>query len=287
MPAGKAWYMPLLNDRGGMIDDIIVYKISNMDFYIIVNADNVQKDFDWFLTLRTRFEFESTVEMEDLTAQLGLLAVQGPKSFAIVEKALGVKLDSLKYYTFMKWQDGMIARTGYTGEDGFEIMVGLKNLQDVWNRLMKTGPSLGLKPVGFGAQDTLRLEAAMPLYGHDMNDDISPVELGIEWAVDYTKNSFVGKEALREIKAAKEKQSLIGFEMVDRGIPRQGFDIHADGKKVGHVTSGSYGPTVQKNIGLGYVSEKIKNSKLPIEVIIRDKPVSAKIVSLPFYRRAK
>lgn len=283
MQHGQALYMPLLNDKGGFVDDIIVYRISDTRFFIIVNAANIAKDFDWIKKHKS-----ADVVFQDLSPKQGLLALQGPAAPQILEKAYpGEGFADLKYYGFKEWQGGLVARTGYTGEDGYEIMADLKRLPEIWNALFAAGKDLGLVPIGFGARDTLRLEAGMLLYGHDMNDEISPLEAGVSWALDLTKKSFTGREPLMSQQQKGITKKIVGFEMVDRGIPRQDYDILKDGKAVGKVTSGSFSPTLKKNIGLGYVPVELASSGTEIEIQIRDKALKAKVVKLPFYKRKR
>ena len=278
---GQALYMPLLNEHGGIVDDIIVYRFADDEFLLIVNAGNVAKDSDWI-----RAHLSPGVNFTDLSEEMGLLALQGPKSPTILERALGGRID-LKYYHFRKYGSGMISRTGYTGEDGFEIMADNQDLPGLWDTLMNAGAPLGLVPTGFGARDTLRLEAAMPLYGHDMNDETTPLEVGINWAVDLTKASFIGKEPLVRQKETGVRKKLIGFEMVGRGIPRQHYEICKKGKRLGEVTSGSFAPTLKKNIGMGFMAAAESQPGNEIEIMIREQSLAARIVPLPFYKRAK
>jgi aminomethyltransferase len=283
MADGQALYMPLLNEQGGMIDDIIVYRVSSEHILMIVNAGNVEKDFKWISS-----HVPAEVVFRDHSSELSLIALQGPKSAALLERALGdASFSKLGYYRFLLWKDGMIARTGYTGEDGFEIMANHTELQKLWDRLFEEGKPEGLAPIGFGARDTLRLEAAMLLYGHDMNDDVNPLEAGISWAIDWNKASFIGRQPLVNQKEKGVTRKLVGFEMIDRGIPRQDYEIWKSGKAIGKVTSGSFAPTLKKNIGLGYVptAEVLEGNE--IEILVRDKTVKARIVKIPFYKRKK
>lgn len=284
MASGRALYMPLLNDRGGIVDDILLYKSNPKKFLMIVNAGNIEKDAQWIAQCRDRIPGKENFRFEDISSRTGLLALQGPKSAMILAKVLGRSLDSIKYYHFEETPEGMIARTGYTGEDGFELMWPLTDIQLLWNRLFKAGAEWGLVPIGFGARDTLRLEAGMPLYGHDMNDETSPFEAGIGWAVDMNKPQFIGKPALLE-RMKRDQTKLIGFEMLERGIPRQDYSILVGEEKVGHVTSGSFSPTLQKNIGLGYVNQDHAVLGKRISILIRNLSVAAQIVPLPFYKR--
>ncbi len=283
MPAGKAWYMPLLNESGGIMDDIILYRRSAEEYCIIVNASNVDKDFDWLESRRDM----AGVRMENLSEGKGLLALQGPRSEKILEKVLGCSLSSLKYYSFTDAGSWMIARTGYTGEDGFEIMVDRDELSDLWERLFAAGSSEGLLAAGFGARDTLRLEAGMPLHGHEMDEQISPLEAGIAWACDLKKEPFLGREALLSLQAKGISRKLVGFEMIERGIPRHGQKILKAGQEIGRVTSGSFAPTLEKNIGMGYVPSAEAREGNPIQIAVRDVPLQAQIVKMPFYHRIK
>lgn len=279
MREGQALYMPLLNEQGGFIDDIIVYKVNPSRFHMIVNAGNTAKDRAWIEKL-----VPAGIKFTDFTDVKGLIALQGPQSPALLEKVLGTsEFSALKYYSFKEWKNGMIARTGYTGEDGFEIMSDFETLAKLWDALLEAGAV----PAGFGARDTLRLEASMPLYGHDMDENFTPLELGIEWAMDWTKQDFTGKGTLDKQKQQGAARKLVGFEMVERGIPRQGHEIRKDGKKTGEVTSGTFAPTLKKNIGMGYVETKYAQPGTDIEIMVRDKAVKAKVVPMPFYRRKK
>ena len=283
MESGKALYMPLLNDQGGFVDDIIVYKITDSRFILIVNASNTDKDELWI-----RSRTPKNVKFKNATSEKGLIALQGPLSVKLLEKVLGTpEFSSLGYYRFKEWKDGMIARTGYTGEDGFEIMTGFETLGKLWDDLLKAGAGDGVMPIGFGARDTLRLEAGMPLYGHDMDDKISPIEAGLDWAIDWSKEKFTAREILLKQKQQGAARKLVGFEMVERGIPRQGYAIQKNGKNTGEVTSGTFSPTFKKNIGMGYVETANAAPGTEIDVVVRDKAIKAVVVKLPFYRRKK
>jgi len=284
MKHGKALYMPLLRETGGIVDDIILYKFNSEKFLMIVNADNAGKDFEWIEQALSNSEHRSEIRFQNLSESMGLLALQGPMSEKILNKALGQSFSQLRYYHFIVWNGGIIARTGYTGEDGFEIMVAVDKLESTWRLLMDSGLEFGLVPAGFGARDTLRLEAGMLLYGHDIDDNTSPIEAGIEWAVDFKKPDFIGRKALVE-KKGKYAKSLIGFEMIERGIPRQRCEIYLNDKIEGVVTSGSFSPTLNKNIGLGYLSFVEATPGSEIQIAIRNSRVKAKISKLPFYKR--
>ncbi len=276
----RALYMPLTNERGGIVDDIILYRVDENRFLIIVNASNIQKDFAWF-----KAHAPSGVTVIDQSEEMGLLALQGPRSFEILVEAFGAFYKDLKRFHYRDFEGGVIARTGYTGEEGYEIMVPKPKLKKVWDALFYVGEKRGLLPIGFGARDTLRLEAAMPLYGHELTDDISPLEAGLAWAVDLSKEAFPGLQILKEQKANGVLKKRVGFEMVDRGIPREGFEIQKSGETVGYVTSGSFIPTTSKNIGMAYVDSGEAREGNLIDVLIRGRAAKAVIVSLPFYKR--
>jgi aminomethyltransferase len=277
---GQAVYMPLVNDQGGMVDDIIVYRMAEQKFLIIVNAGNIGKDFTWF-----QARASNGVTLTDLSAAMGLLALQGPLSQTILLECFGAYYKDLRRFHYKDFEGGVIARTGYTGEDGYEIMVPKAKLKQVWDVLFRVGAKHGISPVGFGARDTLRLEAAMPLYGHELSDEITPVEADLEWAIDLTKDEFPGSAILKKQKETGILKKRVGFEMTERGIPRQGFEIQKDGKTIGTVTSGSFIPTTGKNIGMAYVTVAQAKTGNTIDVMVRGKPVKAVLVSLPFYKR--
>jgi aminomethyltransferase len=278
--AGQAIYMPLVNDKGGMVDDIIVYRMAEQKFLIIVNAGNIAKDFAWF-----KARLSKEVTLKDLSEEMGLLALQGPLSQTILLECFGAFYKDLRRFHYKDFEGGVIARTGYTGEDGYEIMVPKPKLKQVWDVLFRVGAKHGLLPIGFGARDTLRLEAAMPLYGHELTDEITPLEADLEWAIDLTKDGSPGIAVLKKQKQTGIRKKRIGFEMTERGIPRQGFEIQKNGRTIGAVTSGSFIPTTGKNIGMAYMSAAEAKIGNMIDVVIREKPVRAVIVSLPFYRR--
>lgn len=278
----QAVYMPLVNDDGGMVDDIIVYRKSETSFFIIVNAGNIAKDFAWF---KNRAPQDVTVT--DLSEKMGLLALQGPMAQTILSDAFGAYYRDLKRFYYKDFEEGFIARTGYTGEDGYEIMIPKKKLKAIWDVLLRAGGKQGLKPTGFGARDTLRLEAGMPLYGHELNDELTPLEADLAWAIDLTKDSFPGHAILKQQAQKGITKKRIGFEMIERGIPRQGFEIQKKGRVIGAVTSGSFIPSTGKNIGMAYVKVEEAFMGNAIEIVIRDRAVRASIVSLPFYKRKR
>ncbi len=287
--AGRAVYAPLLNELGGIVDDVITYRLGADRFLLIVNAGNVAKDFVHLQRLKIRFEGRGLAPFTliDSSEKLGLLALQGPASLAILSAAVGQDFGSLGYYRFCEWKSGIVSRTGYTGEDGFEIMVPLSELELLWTALMSAGKSHGLSPVGFGCRDTLRLEAGMPLYGHDMDDETAPMEAGIGWAVKMNGADFFGREALTARAQSGWRKKLIGFEMLERGIPRQGQEIFIEGCPAGVVTSGSFSPTLKENIGMGFVNRLNLDEGEGVDIQIRGAGVRGRVVAPPFYRRLK
>jgi aminomethyltransferase len=280
LKSSQAIYMPLVNDQGGMVDDIIVYRMAEQKFLIIVNAGNIEKDFAWFMS-----RVMPGVNLTNLSDEMGLLALQGPFSQTILLECFGVFYKDLRRFHYKDFEGGVIARTGYTGEDGYEIMVPKRKLKQVWDVLFRVGAKHGLLPIGFGARDTLRLEAAMPLYGHELSDEITPLEADLEWAIDLTKSEFPGLEILKVQKQKGISKKRVGLEMVERGIPRQGCEIQKDGKPIGAVTSGSFIPTTGKNIAMAYVAATEAKVGNAVDVMVRGKSVKAVLVSLPFYKR--
>jgi aminomethyltransferase len=281
---GKALYAPMLNDQGGIVDDLIVYQLNSEKFLLIVNAGNIEKDFGWI-----QKHAPTGVSLDNASEHKSLFALQGPRAVPIAEAVFDCDFCSLGYYHFLqpksKWGEVWISRTGYTGEDGFEIMAEASEAASLWKRLREAGRPWDLKPVGFGARDTLRLESGMLLYGQDMDDTTSAVEAGLGWAVDFDKERFVGRDRNLREKEKGASRRLVGFEMIERGIPRHGFIIEKEGRSLGQVTSGSFAPTLKKNIGLGYVSAEASKTGGELDIVIRNQKVKAKIVPLPFYKR--
>ncbi len=289
MALGQALYMPLLSDDGGILDDIIAYRYQPNQFLLIVNAANRQKDYGVLEAYRKRFcgDNQPTVQLTDLSDDFGLLALQGPLSGRILEEAIKVNVSDLGYYRFQEWKSGVIARTGYTGEDGFEIMAPLQDLGAIWDALIETGRSFGLLPCGFGARDTLRLEAGMPLYGQDMTEETHPLAAGIGWTLDWKKPTFLAQDILCRQKEENSYDRLAGLEVLGRGIPRHDCELFKDGRQVGRVTSGGYMPYLKKNVAMGYLPPELAQPGNEIEVRIRENLVPARVVPLPFYRRKK
>jgi aminomethyltransferase len=287
MSINQALYSPMCRDDGGIIDDIIVYKFSEQHFMLVVNASNLQKDYQW-ITAQSR---GLKVNLNNISSRTALLALQGPQSRHILQKLLKFDISQLNYYWFKKEDivglPAIIARTGYTGELGYEIFItgaSADRLLELWNLLLEKGNYFGLGPCGLGARDTLRLEMKYALYGNDIDDSTNPLEAGLEWTVKFQKGDFNGHRALLKIKEKGLKRKLVGFQMLDRSIARHGYGIFNNGKKVGEVTSGSFAPSLGKGIGMGYVAIELADIDTEIEIDIRDKKYKARIVKTPFYK---
>jgi len=283
---GQAHYSGLLYDHGGFVDDILVHKVADDHFFLCVNASNQDKDFEHIRSMN-RFD----AQVENAGARYAQLAIQGPQARAVLQKVTAVDLGGIKYYWFTDGEvagtPARIAHTGYTGEDGFEIYVPPGEAERMWNEVMRAGAEFGIKPCGLGARNTLRLEAKMALYGHEIDASISPLEAGLEWIVKLEKGEFVGREALLRQRENGVTRKLAGFEMRGRGIAREGYEVHLDGSPAGWVTSGSPSPTLCKNIGLCYLPVGQAQIGRAIQVMIRNQPVDAVTVETPFYKRAK
>jgi len=275
----QALYSPICHDSGGIIDDLIVYMINRQKFLVVVNASNREKDLEWIV------KHSKSAVIENISDKTALLALQGPLAKKVLDKAvIGVNLDQLKPFdiaiTNIFGIECMISRTGYTGEDGFEIFFNSSEIE-VWDKLMQVGSKFNIKPAGLGARDTLRLEAGLMLYGNDINETITPLEVPLKWAVKFDKNEFVGKEALL---TQQINRKLVGFEILEKRIARHGNEVLMNGQKVGFVTSGSFSPTMKKSIGFCFVPMHVLPNQL-IEISIGNKLYKAKVNSTRFYRR--
>lgn len=281
---GKVQYSYLPNAEGGVVDDLLVYRIADDDYMLVVNASNIEKDWNWIQSQNTE-----GVEMSDVSSDICLFAVQGPNATATLQKLTDVDLGAMEYYNFQigKMADidnVIISATGYTGAGGFEIYVKNEDAEKMWNAIFEAGEEFNIKPVGLGARDTLRLEKGFCLYGNDIDDNTSPLEAGLGWVTKFSKN-FINSEKLKQKKADGLQRKLIGFEMIDRGIPRGHYELFdAEGKKLGDVTSGTQSPTLQKGIGLGYVPTSYSKPDTEIFVKVRDRFLKAKVIKLPFVK---
>ncbi len=289
---GQAQYSLLPNERGGVIDDIIVYRDPDgAAFMVVVNASNTAKDVDWMTRQRAERP-DADVEVRDISDETGMVAIQGPLAERIVGSISDADLASIGPFS---WREGTvagvkarIARTGYTGEDGFEFYVANEDAPALWDGLLAAGAEYGLQPIGLGARDTLRLEARMPLYGNELADDIAPLEAGLGWAVKLDKGDFVGREAIVAMKESGPPRRTVGFKTVERGgAPRSHYPVRVEGQEVGHVTSGAMSPTLGENIGLALVDREVAGIGRPLEIMIRDRPVRAVQVKTPFYKRER
>ena len=283
---GQAQYSGLLYEHGGFVDDILVHKVEDDHYFICVNASNQEKDFE-HIDNANRWH----AKVEFASERYAQLAIQGPKALPTLQKLTRTDLAAIKYYHFADGEVlgvwARIARTGYTGEDGFEIYVAPDEAERIWYQVLDAGAEFGIKPCGLGARNTLRLEAKMALYGHEIDATITPYEADLAWIVKLDKGEFLGRKTLEQQKGDGIKRKLVGFEMVGRGIGRDGYEVHLQGQPVGWVTSGGPSPTLGKNIGMCYLPAHCARPGQQIQIIIRNQPVDAITVSTPFYKRAK
>ena len=282
----QAHYSGLLYEHGGFVDDILVHKVADDHFFLCVNASNQDKDYA-HIAANNRF----TADVEFSSDRYAQLAIQGPKALATLQKLTTTDLARIGYYYFTDGAVGgvsaRIARTGYTGEDGFEIYIAPQQAERLWNEILDAGQEFGIKPCGLGARNTLRLEAKMALYGHEIHASITPLEADLAWIVKLDKGEFIGRDALRKQRENGLSRKLVGFEMTGRGIGRDGYEVFIDGKPMGWVTSGGPSPTLNKNIGLCYLPADRAEPGQRIQIMIRNQAVDAVTVPTPFYKRAK
>ncbi len=279
---GKVQYSCLPNEQGGIVDDLLVYRIDEKTYMLVVNASNIEKDWNWISKYNTY-----GVEMKDISDRTSLLAIQGPKATEALQSLTDIDLGSMEYYTFKKGKfagvdNVLVSATGYTGAGGFEIYFDNEHAEEIWTAVFKAGEPFGIKPIGLGARDTLRLEMGFCLYGNDIDDTTSPLEAGLGWITKFSK-PFTNSESLQHQKQHGIGKKLVGFEMIERGIPRHDYEIvDADGNVIGRVTSGTQSPSLQKAIGLGYINQSFSKEGSEIFIKIRDNKVKAKVVKLPF-----
>lgn len=281
---GKVQYSCLPNEHGGIVDDLLVYRIDERTYMLVVNASNIEKDWNWIQKFNTQ-----GVEMHNISDKTSLLAIQGPKAAAALQPLAQVDLASMEYYNFVKGKfagidNVLISATGYTGAGGFEVYFDNEHADVIWDAIFEAGKPYNIKPIGLGARDTLRLEMGFCLYGNDIDDTTSPIEAGLGWITKFSK-MFTNSEALLAEKEAGVARKLVGFEMIDRGIPRHDYEIvNADGEVIGKVTSGTQSPSLQKAIGMGYLDKTMAKEGTEIFVNIRDAKIKAKVVKFPFYK---
>jgi len=282
---GKIQYSCLPNGKGGIVDDLLVYRISSQEFLLVVNASNIEKDWNWISSQNT---FKAT--MENKSDELSLLAIQGPKATVALQSLTDINLKEMEYYTFKIGSfagidNVIVSATGYTGAGGFEIYFPNENANDIWNAVFEAGASNDIQPIGLAARDTLRLEMGFCLYGNDIDDSTSPLEAGLGWITKLNKGEFIDKDYLANQKEAGLIRRLCAFEMVDKGIPRQGYPIvDAEGNEIGVVTSGTMSPSLKMAIGLGYVNLPTNKVGNEIFISVRNKSLKASVVKLPFYK---
>ena len=285
LTVGRAQYSCLPNNEGGIVDDLIIYKMKEEEYLLVVNASNIEKDWNWISSHN-----DVNADMKNLSDDYSLLAIQGPKAIEAMQSLTSLDLSAIKYYhfevgTFAGIDNVIISATGYTGSGGFEIYCKNSEVEHIWNKAFEAGSSFGIKPIGLAARDTLRLEMGFCLYGNDINDTTSPIEAGLGWITKFTKE-FVNSEKLKEQKEKGVLRKLVGFELIDRGVPRQDYEIvDKEGSTIGIVTSGTMAPSLNKGIGLGYVTLPFATPDSEIYIRIRKNDVLAKVVKLPFYKK--
>ncbi|MGB5419321.1 glycine cleavage system aminomethyltransferase GcvT [Algibacter sp.] len=284
LTVGKAQYSCLPNDDGGIVDDLIIYKVKEETYLLVVNASNIEKDWNW---ISSKNDVGAT--MRDLSETYSLLAIQGPKAIEAMQSITSHDLSAIKFYNFIVGdfagiEHVIISATGYTGSGGFEIYCKNSEVKQVWDKVLEAGANYGIKPIGLAARDTLRLEMGYCLYGNDIDDTTSPIEAGLAWITKFTKD-FTNSVALKAEKERGSERKLVAFELDERGIPRQGYDIvDGSGKKIGVVTSGTMSPSLGKGIGLGYVPTVFADVNSKINIQIRKNAIPATVVKLPFYK---
>lgn len=283
---GKAQYACLPNETGGIVDDLIIYRFNAEKYLLVVNASNIEKDWNWI----SKYNETIGAEMRNLSDDYSLLAIQGPKAAEAMQSLTSVKLDEIPYYSFEVAPFAgvdyvIISATGYTGSGGFEIYCKNSEVEQIWDKVFEAGASFGIKPIGLAARDTLRLEMGFCLYGNDIDDTTSPLEAGLGWVTKFTK-SFVNSDNLQKQKEEGVSKKLVAFELIDRGIPRHDYEItDGSGTVIGKVTSGTMSPSLKLGIGLGYVPTELSSPDSEIFIKIRDKEMKAKVVKAPFYKK--
>jgi aminomethyltransferase len=284
---GQAHYSALPNEQGGVVDDLLVYRFNDEKLLLVVNASTTEKDWDWITSHKGDFD----VALTNVSSAYCQIAIQGPKAVGILQKLTDTELEPIKYYHFTTGKvdgvESIISRTGYTGEDGFEVYAAAEYAEQLWNKMLETGKEEGILPCGLAARNTLRLESAMSLYGHELGDDISTLEANLGWITKLQKGDFLGRDKIAELKESGLKRKLAGFEMKEPGIARDGFDVYVGDEKVGVVTSGSPAPFLKKNIGLAFLPPEFAKTGQEIKIDVRGKRLSAEVVPTPFYKRDK
>ncbi|RBW70652.1 glycine cleavage system aminomethyltransferase GcvT [Bacillus taeanensis] len=286
LKAGGAQYTAMCYENGGTVDDLLIYKKDEEDYLLVINAGNTKSDLEWITS-----HAAGDVEIENISDDLALLALQGPKAEAVLQTLTNTDLSEIKFFKFKDSVDiagvkALVSRTGYTGEDGFELYCTWEDAPALWKAILTAGKEEGVLPCGLGARDTLRFEAKLPLYGQELTPSITPIEAGIGFAVKVDKEAnFIGKEVLKKQKEEGAPRKLVGLEMIEKGIPRTHYEVFAGDKKVGEVTTGTQSPTLKKNIGLALLDKEYAELDKEVEVQVRKKRLKAKIVKTPFYKR--
>jgi len=279
-------YAMMCYEDGGIVDDLLVYKYTDEHYYLVINASNVKKDFDWMQQSSKDFQVTLSNDSSDVSE----IAIQGPKAQEILQKITDIDLDEIKFFYFkdqvkVNGKEALVSRTGYTGEDGFEVYTSHENIVSIWKELLAVGKDLGLVPTGLGARDTLRFEAALPLYGNELSKDITPLEAGLGFFVKLDNDDFIGKEVLVKQKENGLERKIIGFELLERGIPRHDYDVYSDDKKIGFVTTGYKSPTLKKSIGFAMVPIEYTDLGTEIFIEVRNKMKKATVVSKKFLKK--
>ncbi|NMA94994.1 MAG: glycine cleavage system aminomethyltransferase GcvT, partial [Clostridiales bacterium] len=278
-------YSPICYPHGGIVDDVLIYKYSDSKFLMVTNAANTLKDYNWLLK-----NISGNVKIEDVSKDFALLAIQGPKAERILSRITDYDLSKVRFFRFVDKVnidgiEAMVSRTGYTGEDGFEIYLSPECAPLLWEKLLHAGKDMNLMAAGLGARDTLRLEAALPLYGNEISEDITPLEGGLQRFVRLTKGDFIGRDSLMERQDNKVQRKLIGCEILDRGIIRQGYKVFKDDKEIGYITSGGHSPSLNKSIGMAIIDAKYACVDQDVYILARKRMLRARIVGLPFYKK--
>ncbi len=284
---GQAHYSALPNEDGGVVDDLLVYRFADDRLLLVVNAGTTDKDWEWI----NKNKGDENISLRNASSDYCQIAIQGPKAVEILQKLTETDLAPIGYYHFTEGKvdgvDAIISRTGYTGEDGFEVYAAADRAEQLWNKLLETGKEHGILPCGLAARNTLRLESAMSLYGHELSDEISTLEANLGWITKLQKGDFIGRDQIAALKENGLTRKLIGFEMKEPGIARDGFDIYVGDEKVGVVTSGSPAPFLKKNIGLAFLPPEFANVGQEIRIDVRGKRLAAEVVPTPFYKRER
>ncbi len=280
----QAQYTILCNPNGGIIDDVTLYKFNEERYMFCVNASNTGKVYNWI-----KEQVGSTAEVKDISKLIGQIALQGPLSLEVLQPIINKNLADLRYYRFHEDSIGttqsIISRMGYTGEDGFEIFTQADKIKDVWQEIMSSGKNFGILASGLASRDTLRLEMGYPLYGHELNEKTTPLEAGLDRFVKLDKLTFIGKTALEKKKEEGIKKRLVGLEMLEPGIPRQGYHIKKNGIVIGNITSGTFSPTLKKSIAMGYIETPFSSLDTELDIMIRKRLVKGRVVTMPFYKK--